>query len=255
MRLTVLGGDGGFPDAGGACSGYLLETDGFHLLVDPGYATFPRLARQLAPERVDAVIVSHGHPDHCADLSPLLRARSLREDPLPPLPVYSLPGAVAAVLALDSPRTASTVELHDFSAGTEFRVGPLQVRSFDLPHFVPNAGLRVKAGEEVLAYTGDSGPSPQLRGLAQDADLLLAEATYVSEVPAEDAPFLSSARQAGQLAHAAHARRLLLTHVWPGTDRDELEHAAREGFNGQVGSATAGETIDLRRHLGGHQGF
>ena len=73
MRLTVLGGCGGWPAAGLACSGYLVEHDGFRLLIDPGYAIVPRLLAVVDAAAVDAVLVSHGHPDHCADLNPLLR--------------------------------------------------------------------------------------------------------------------------------------------------------------------------------------
>ena len=205
---------------------------------------------------MDAVLVSHGHPDHCADLSPLLRARSLRDDPSGPLPIHALPGAVGPVLALDAGRAAARgAELHEFRAGADFAVGPFHVTTFELPHFIPSVGFRLHAGEEVFAYTGDTGPSPNLEPLAAGADLLLAEATYIAEVPVEDVRFLSSAEQAGRLAHRAHARRLLLTHVWPGTDRDVLEHAAREPYDGQVGTATAGETIDLSHRVAGHQSF
>ena len=77
MRLTVLGGCGGWPAAGQACSGYLVEHDGFRLLIDAGYATVPRLLQLVRPGLVDAVLISHGHPDHCADLNPLLRARAM----------------------------------------------------------------------------------------------------------------------------------------------------------------------------------
>jgi ribonuclease BN (tRNA processing enzyme) len=76
MRFSVLGGCGAWPEAGQACSGFLVEYDGFQLVLDLGYATMPRLLEHIAADRVDAVIVSHGHPDHCADLNPLLRARA-----------------------------------------------------------------------------------------------------------------------------------------------------------------------------------
>ena len=105
MRLTVLGGCGAWPAAGQACSGYLVEQDGFRLLVDPGYAIVPRLLELIDAAEVDAVLVSHGHPDHCADLHPLLRARVLTEEPAPALAVHALPGAVDRVLALDQPQT------------------------------------------------------------------------------------------------------------------------------------------------------
>jgi ribonuclease BN (tRNA processing enzyme) len=96
MRLTVLGGCGAWPAAGQACSGYLVEHGGFQLLMDPGYATLPRLLQITEAARIDAVLVSHGHPDHCADLNPLLRARVLAAHRPPPLPVYTLPGALEA---------------------------------------------------------------------------------------------------------------------------------------------------------------
>jgi ribonuclease BN (tRNA processing enzyme) len=75
MRLTVLGGCGAWPEAGLACSGYLIEQDGFRLVVDLGYATVPRLLGHADAASIDAVYISHGHPDHCADLNPLLRAQ------------------------------------------------------------------------------------------------------------------------------------------------------------------------------------
>lgn len=103
MRVTVLGGCGARPAAGQACSGYLVEHKGFRLLVDPGFATTPRLLERVTADQVGAVFISHGHPDHCADLNPLLRARALRDSPLPPLPVYAPSGALDAVLASIAP--------------------------------------------------------------------------------------------------------------------------------------------------------
>jgi ribonuclease BN (tRNA processing enzyme) len=144
MRLTVLGGCGAWPAAGQACSGYLIEHDGFRLLVDPGYATLPRLLAILPAESVDAVLVSHGHPDHCADLNPLLRARVLQKDAQPPLPVYSLPGAIDQVLALDEPEMMRPgLVPREFGMGDTFSSGPFGIEAFELPHFVPNAGLPV----------------------------------------------------------------------------------------------------------------
>ncbi len=248
MRITVLGGCGAWPAAGEACSGYLLEHAGFRLLLDPGYATLPRLLEQVGAEQVDAVLISHGHPDHCADLNPLLRARALGEDPPPALPVHTLPGALDAVLALDRPgMLKDAYRLHDFTAGTGFGIGPFRVDTWALPHFVPNAGLRLTAGGRSLAYTGDTGPTPDLVDLARDTDLFLAEATYPEHVPAEDSRYLSSARQAGEYAARAGTGHLLLTHLWPGTDPATALDAARRNHRGRLDVARAGEVIDLDR--------
>ncbi|MFI7407563.1 MBL fold metallo-hydrolase [Streptomyces sp. NPDC049627] len=247
MRLTVLGGCGAWPTAEQACSGYLVEYAGFRLLVDPGYATLPRLLDQVTVDAVDAVLISHGHPDHCADLNPLLRARGLSDEPPPPLPVHAPRGAVDAVLALDKPSMlADAYRLHEFVPGDRFAIGPFGVDTWLLPHFVPNAGIRLTTAESVLAYTGDTGPSPDIPRLAQGADLFLSEATYTHRVPAADAPYLLTARLAGQYAHQAGAARLLLTHLWPGTDPVVAREAAAEAFAHPIGVATPG----LVAHLG-----
>jgi ribonuclease BN (tRNA processing enzyme) len=247
MRMTVLGGCGAWPAAGQACSGYLVEHDGFRVVVDPGYATLPRLLERVAADGVDAVLVSHGHPDHCADLHPLLRARVLGAAAPPrALPVHALPGAVDRVLALDEPRTlegASAVS--EFTAGESFEVGPFRVDTWPLPHYVPNAGMRLTAGGKVLAYTGDTGPSSAIVELARDADLFLAEASFPEQVPETAARDLSSARQAGEAATAAGAGRLLLTHLLPGTVPGQAEDAARRAYRGEVTVASGGVVVDL----------
>jgi ribonuclease BN (tRNA processing enzyme) len=247
VRVTVLGGCGAWPGAGQACSGYLIEHENFRLLVDPGYATLPRLLARMTAEQVDAVLISHGHPDHCADLNPLLRARALADCPPPALPVHSLPGAADAVLALDHPRMyAGAFALREFTAGRRFEAGPFTVDTWSLPHFVPNAGLRLSAGGRVLAYTGDTGPTPDLVTMSRDADVVLAEATFPDQVrPAADAPFLSTAEQAGRYAARAGVRRLVLTHLWPGTDPAAALAAARRAYPAELDVAVPGLTIEL----------
>ena len=222
MRLTVLGGCGGWPAAGLACSGYLVEHDGFRLLIDPGYAILPRLLAVADADTVDAVLVSHGHPDHCADLNPPLRARAMQDEPPAALPVFAPAGALGPVLALDRPGMLDdAIALREFTPGDQLEVGPFGVRSWLLPHWMPNAGLRLEADGQVLAYTGDSGPSPLLTELARGADIFLAEATEPWELTGSEARYLSSAREAG-------AGRLVLTHLWPGTDPEEAVRAAAE---------------------------
>jgi ribonuclease BN (tRNA processing enzyme) len=247
VNITVLGGCGAWPTASQACSGYLVEHEGFRLVLDPGYSTLPQLLRSTAAEQVDAVLISHGHPDHCADLNPLLRARALGEAPPAALPVLALPGAVDAVLALDNPRMlADAYVLREFSAGRRFEVGPFQVDTWALPHFVPNAGLRLTVDGQVLAYTGDTGPSDDIAVMARGADVLLAEATFPDQMPSgHDARFLSTAHQAGQHAAHADARRLVLTHLWPGTDPAAARAAARRAYSADLDIAVPGLTFDL----------
>jgi ribonuclease BN (tRNA processing enzyme) len=246
MRLTVLGGCGAWPESGQACSGYLIEHDGFRLVVDLGYATFPRLLEFAAAADIDAVLISHGHPDHCADLNPLLRARALPADPVAPLPVHALPGALDAVLALDRPGMLSeAIDQQVIRPEETMRIGPFRVATRLLPHWLPNIGVRIEAAGAALAYTGDSGSVPQIAELARDASLLLAEATYLDQVPEDSARYLSSARAAGTWAAQAGVGMLFLTHLWPGSDRGAATAVARESYTGQVSVATAGMEIAL----------
>jgi ribonuclease BN (tRNA processing enzyme) len=246
MRLTVLGGCGAWPEAGQACSGFLVEHDGFRLLLDAGYATLPRLLTHVGADQVDAVFITHGHPDHCADLNPLLRARALPDKPAPPLPVYALPGALDAVLALDRPGMLDdALTLHEFAGGDSLAIGPFAAQTKLLPHWVPNAGVRLTVDNRTLVYTGDGGPGEDVVSLARGADLLVAEATYAQEVPPHAEGFLTSARQAGEQATEAGVVSMLLTHLWPGTDPYAARGATRMAFSGGIGVATAGLTFEL----------
>ena len=241
MRLTVLGGSGAWPAPGGGCSGYLVEHEGFRVLIDPGYATVPRLLELLPAAELDAVLVTHGHPDHCADLNPLLRARVLGGG-APALPVHALPGSLDAVLALDQPPMLDgSYELHDLAA-TE-RIGPFAVRSAGLPHFVPNRGVRLTAGDAALAYTGDAAAADAVVPLARDAAVFLAEASFVDTVPERQRAGLNTAAEVGRQAAAAGVARLVLTHLFPTTDHEAARAAAAASFAGPLDVAVPGLAV------------
>ena len=104
--------------------------------------------------------------------------------------------------------------------------------------------MRLAAAGRVLAYTGDSGGA-EIITLARGADLLLAEATYPDQVPPDEQPLLCSARQAGQYAAQAGASRLLLTHLWPGTDQGTARAAAAAGYDGDIGVARPGLAAEV----------
>jgi ribonuclease BN (tRNA processing enzyme) len=245
MRLTVIGGSGGIPGHGRACSGYIVEADGFSLMIDPGYGVATALSVDNAP-KFDAVLVSHAHPDHCADLNPILRARAWADDDLPPLPVHALEGALDAVLALDTPSLlAGSYALHPFEAGGELTIGPFRVHTAQLPHPRPNVGFRISFDTVSMVYTGDCGPSAELIQLAENADFLLAEASYARDVPDEIVGALSSASDVGREAAAASVHRLVLTHLMPRTGELDAIDAASESFTGPIDVARPGAVFEI----------
>ena len=245
MRLTVLGGSGGYPGQGRPCSGYLIDEDGFTILVDPGYGVATVLSAEGA-RGFDAVLVSHAHPDHCADLNPILRARAWSDGSLLPLPIYALSGALDAVMALDRPEVlAGSYVLADLEGDRELAIGPFRVGTARLPHPRPNLGFRLSVDGRSIAYTGDCGPSEDLIRLAGGTNLLLAEASYADAVPREVVGALSSAADVGAEARAAGAGHLVLTHLMPGTDEAASLRAARRVFSEPIDVARPGLVVEL----------
>jgi len=245
VRLSVIGGSGGYPGRGRPCSGYLVEADGFTLLIDPGYgvATSLSIGDGIA---FDAVLVSHAHPDHCADLNPILRAHAWADDPLPPLPIYALSGALDAVLALDRPEVlAGSYVLHEIEPNGELSIGPFQVFTAPLPHPRPNLGFRINAGGRSMVYTGDCGPSDELKQVADGANLLLAEASYATAVPPEVIGSLSSAADVGQEAARSGVERLVLTHLMPNTNETDAIAAAARHFASSITVARPGVVVEV----------
>jgi ribonuclease BN (tRNA processing enzyme) len=156
-----------------------------------------------------------------------------------------LPGALDAVLALDQPGMLDdAIRLREFAGGARLTVGPFTIDTRLLPHWVPNAGMRVAADGVALAYTGDCGPDPGVVELARGVDLLVAEATYPDRMPPPNIGNLTTAREAARQATLAGAGRLLLTHLRPGADPAETRHAAAD-FDGTVEIAGTGLSIEL----------
>ena len=103
-RVVVLGSCGAWPEPGRACSGYLLEHDGFRVVLDLGYGTLSRLLALLGSTTavgLDAVVVTHDHPDHVVDLHGLFRARLYDGRQLPRIPLYAPEAVLERVAGLE----------------------------------------------------------------------------------------------------------------------------------------------------------
>jgi ribonuclease BN (tRNA processing enzyme) len=254
-RLVVLGSSGAWPEPGRACSGFVLEHEGFRVVMDLGYGTLSPLLSLVGSVHgagIDAVLITHKHPDHMLDLHGLFRARWFGDRHGSQIPLYAPAGVVSRLQSLeedDDDAITTVFEWHPLPA-KPYEVGPFRLESWALPHFVPNSGVRLTAAGLAVAYTGDTGPDPALLDLARDADLFLAEASDRHQRPGTPpSPARSrmhlSARDAGQVAQAAGARRLMLTHFWPGNDREESRREAVEVYDGEVLLADEGMSVPL----------
>jgi ribonuclease BN (tRNA processing enzyme) len=132
--------------------------------------------------------------------------------------------------------------MREYDPAAGLNIGPIDVDFGRTQHYLPTWGARLTAGGAVLVYSADSGPTPALVELAREADLFLCEATLLTRDEEEAVPGHLTAAEAGTIAQAAGARRLLLTHLWPELGLPALLAAARTTFSGPVGLAVAGET-------------
>jgi ribonuclease BN (tRNA processing enzyme) len=232
-QVTVLGSCGAYPEPGRACSGFLVEWDGFRLVLDLGYGTLPRLLAHCPDAALDAIVITHEHPDHCIDLHGLFRMRYYGAGGGPRLPLYCTPGVLTRLGGLEPDVDLHAVfDFHEMPGA--YRVGPFKMTGAALPHFVPNAGVRLRNDQFALAYTGDTGPDPLLADLGRDTDLYIVEATDRTGERERPHRNLLTAEEAGHWAARAGARRLMLTHFWPGNDRAAAATAARAAFGGEV---------------------
>jgi ribonuclease BN (tRNA processing enzyme) len=250
MRLIVLGCSGSGPGPDSPASGYLVEAGDTRLVLDLGNGTLGALQRHVDPWRLDAVVFSHLHPDHCADFASLVVHR--RYHPRPPydpsarpLPVYApaeAPGRFAAAYAPSAAERAETdltdvFAFHPLGDGGSAQVGGATLTARRVDHLCEAYALRVDADGRSLVYSGDTGPCTALVELTRGADVLLCEATWphVSDQWAEPPPGVHlSGRQAGEHAAAAGVGKLLITHVPVWNDGDKLLAEAKAAFDGPV---------------------
>jgi ribonuclease BN (tRNA processing enzyme) len=244
MDLIVLGAHGTWPGAGGATSGLLVRHEGFNLWLDAGTGTMANLQRHVDLFDVGALVISHSHPDHVTDLYAYLFARIFSPDPPPKIPLYLAPKVAERfhpLLTDDSAdmRLGEGFQLTVVEPGDELRVGPFRVDTAPMRHSVPTIGVRVEADGASLAYSADTGPSDDLVGLAGGCDLLVAEASWHDDGE-QRPPIHMTAREAGEAATAAVAKRLMLTHIRPYMDRDRSREEAAGAFEGEIALAEEG---------------
>jgi ribonuclease BN (tRNA processing enzyme) len=245
MRLTVVGCSGSLPVPRNPASCYLLEADGFRLLVDLGSGALGALQQYIGLNDVDAVCLSHLHADHFIDMCSFWVARTYSPDgPQPRIPVYG-PAATAERVARanDDPDVTGAFEFATLTPG-RCRIGPFAVMTGHVAHPVETFAFRFEYGGRVLTYSGDTGPSPVLVELARSADVLLCEAGFPEEPDLPPGLHLT-ARQAGQHATAAGAGQLILTHLAPDTDPARSLAEAQSTFPGPVSLAAPGLVLDL----------
>jgi ribonuclease BN (tRNA processing enzyme) len=258
VQITVLGKSPSWQDAGGACSGYLVEEDGYALLLDCGNGVFSKLRDHRDYVDVDAVLLSHLHADHFLDVIPFSYALTYapRQQPVP---VAGWPGtSEPARPELHAPAGAtemfrqivgcwgnedlveSAFALQEYRPWDELEAGPLRVRFREVPHFTPTFAIELSTAEGTrFTYSADCSPNQELVDFAGGTDLLLIEATLPRPERTGQRGHLTPA-EAGEHARRAGAKRMVITHFSDELDPEWARAQAAEAFDGQVELAHEG---------------
>lgn len=248
MRLTILGCAGSYPSAESPASSYLVEHDGHRIVLDLGNGSFGALQRHVGltwPGALDAVVLSHGHLDHCADLGSLYVQRHYYSATTDRLPILGPSDARARAVAIygrqDEAGLDEEFEFRGFSPES-MAVGPFTIDTVRAVHPVEAYSIRVTAGGRSITYSGDTAINDRLAILARDTDVALFEASFVGTDFPPDVHM--SAGEAGRVAQAARAAHLVVTHLVSMNDPDVVLAEASAEFEGAVTLASSGLVLE-----------
>jgi ribonuclease BN (tRNA processing enzyme) len=264
MRLTVLGKSPSWQDAGGACSGYLLEEADTAVLIDCGNGVFAKLRERIDYVDVDAVVISHLHADHFLDLVPYSYALTYapRQQPVPvdrwpgtdnpARPELHVPPGAGEVFrrVVGSWGNEDLIEnafrLSEYDAASVLEIGPITVKFQPVPHFTETFAMCLSSqnGSGRIVYGADCRPTQALTEFASAADLILVEATLPRPERTGERGHLTPS-EAGAHARAAGAKRLLLVHISDELDADWARGEAEDAFGGPVEVAREGATYEV----------
>ena len=253
MRLTVVGCAGSYPGPDSPASCYLLEAphEGrtYRVVLDLGNGAFGALQRRVDPFDIDAVLLSHLHADHCIDLTAYYVL--LKYFPDPPrrrVPVFGPAGTAERMARAydlpEQPGMTGQFRFETWEPAQPLELGPLRIELSRMAHPVETYAMRIEHDGRVLTYSGDTGPCQGLVETARDADVLLCEASFM-ERPDNPPELHLTGREAAEHATKAGVRRLVLTHVPPWYDPQQVRAEAAQAYAGPLELAEPGATYDV----------
>ncbi|MDA3937615.1 MAG: MBL fold metallo-hydrolase [Actinomycetota bacterium] len=237
MKLTEVGSSASYAGPGQACSGHLVQEGDTNVLLDCGNGALANLAHVIDPIELDAVFITHEHPDHFLDVYALWAMLNYApQGPAGPIDLIVPAGLGDTMKGLLGDRGRSDFDaafrVRALVPGETIQVGRLAITPHQVEHTDASFALAVQGATSRMCYTSDTAATDPVRQAAQGCDLLLAEATLPEEY-AGRAPHMT-ARQAAEIARDAGAGQLVLTHIWPTNDRIALARDAKSVFSGPV---------------------
>ncbi|XIF19638.1 MAG: MBL fold metallo-hydrolase [Acetilactobacillus jinshanensis] len=248
MKVRVIGYYGGYPTKGVGTSSYLLTAGNYHLLIDCGSGDLLSLEKYFNPLKLNAVILSHYHWDHIADVGVLQYYWQLhtkgREEPI--LPIY---GNSEDPLNLGSLTWPNSTKGYGYNGNSKLKLGPLTITFKRTIHPVPAYAMRIVDNNthQVLVYTADSNYFEGLAKFAHNANLLITDTNYYADKNQVEPRWHMTSSECGKLAKQAKCDKLLLSHLPQYGDLNQLVNEARQtaGSHPKIELAKVGKVIDV----------
>lgn len=229
MKLRCFGKYGPYPKGGSSTSCYMLEHDGKRILIELGCGALSKVLEQHEAKDIDAVFLSHLHADHMGDMLTfryLLKTAQVAGEIDGPLPVYmpAKPDAEAGLLANNPMFDARFIE-----DGMSTKLFGMDISFASMPHPYPSYAMRFEAEGKVFVYSGDTKENDRLAPFARNVDIFLMEAALLEKDVTDNSPHLS-AFEAGRVASQAGVRRMLVTHIFPRYNPQDVLEEVRQNY-------------------------
>ena len=241
MRITIIGCMGAYPPPGGATSGYLIEDGDTRVLLECGSGVLSQLQQKLSLYELDGVVISHYHPDHCADLGCLQYAAMIETQ---------LSKRTKQLYAW-GPGEPERLTYYEYCAGCSyegipyFRIGTLRFETCENIHEIKSYAIKVTDSQgKSFVFSGDTGYYEKLGSFAKNADCFLCESSFYAEQKLHGKLHMN-VEEAARLAADARVKQLVLTHLPHYGDTYRLVSQARAEFEGEVCLAEPEQQIDL----------
>lgn len=238
MKVSIIGFWGGYPAPDEATSAYIIEKGDFTLVIDMGSGALAKIQKYKHIMDIDAVILSHYHHDHVADVGVLQYARLAQfyiTGTKEILPIYGHAYDKAAFKLLTSDYSEGIA----YDPNKQLNIGPLSIAFLKTNHGVPCYGMRITDGESVIVYTADTAFQKEWFTFAKEADLLIADCNFYADQDGSEAGHMNS-RECGIIAQEAEVKELILSHLPQYGNNKQLINEAKQHFNGEIQLAYEG---------------